>query len=451
MVTPLRALLVICSLTALTTTSGCVAYREKPLNLEAHLRAWRALNATDDSIKKRAEQLGRTYEPGDGLDREEATLLALVLNPQARVARLEAGATRAAAGLAGRWDDPELTTEVRHALDGSGSPWVVAASLSFTIPLSGRLAAERDRARAGISAARFAAIEVERGVAETLAEAWFAWSVAVEHGRLLTAYVETLEPLVSTARGLSAAGELSPERLGLLELEVAHHQLEAQAATAMMESRRERVLTLMGLTLEARVTLIPSVEAPAAPESAPASWPADHARVRFEAARYQQAEHTLRREVAKQYPELVLGPAFELGGGVPTLGFGLGLKLPSLNLNKFGIADATGRREVQRARTEGVVQWLLNRAARTRRQAARATSRQVALQALEQRIDQQLTRLVTLANQGELDVLVLTDVLKRGLSNRLAQLESQRLAALARVQLAHALRVEQPESQEAAQ
>ena len=48
------------------------------------------------------------YDPSDGLELEEAELVALVFNPDLRIERLRVERAAAVAGHAGRWNDPQL-------------------------------------------------------------------------------------------------------------------------------------------------------------------------------------------------------------------------------------------------------------------------------------------------------------------------------------------------------
>ncbi|HEY0767217.1 MAG TPA: TolC family protein [Steroidobacteraceae bacterium] len=89
---------------------------------------------------------------------------------------------------------------------------------------------------------------------------------------------------------------------------------------------------------------------------------------------YSMAEHALRLEVAKQYPEVHLGPGYTWDHGIKRYQFNLGLTLPLLNRNAGAIGEAEARREEAGAHLEatvasawqeideGVRQWELARA-----------------------------------------------------------------------------------------
>jgi outer membrane protein TolC len=78
------------------------------------------------------------------------------------------------------------------------------------------------------------------------------------------------------------------------------------------------------------------------------SWRRDAALSRRDVLRaiadYDLAENALRAEVAKQYPEIRLGPGYMYDHGVNKLPFNLVLALPPYDLNRSGIAQAEASR-----------------------------------------------------------------------------------------------------------
>jgi hypothetical protein len=149
--------LTLCVGLTIAAIGGCASYSPKPLNPAAIQTQFHARTPEDTSVRAFAAKLAETesaspavFDPADGLTLAEAEPVALVFNPALRVARLEANITRAAANHAGRWEDPVLGADLERIVSGANgaNPWVVGSSLSLTLPLSGRLIAERARATA---------------------------------------------------------------------------------------------------------------------------------------------------------------------------------------------------------------------------------------------------------------------------------------------------------------
>jgi outer membrane protein, heavy metal efflux system len=72
-------------------------------------------------------------------------------------------------------------------------------------------------------------------------------------------------------------------------------------------------------------------------------------------AGYSVAEEALRLEVAKQYPQVHIGPAYTWDHGVHRLQFNLSMELPILNQHGGAIGEAEARREQAGARLEATV------------------------------------------------------------------------------------------------
>lgn len=70
---------------------------------------------------------------------------------------------------------------------------------------------------------------------------------------------------------------------------------------------------------------------------------------------YSVAEESLRLEVAKQYPQVHIGPAYTWDHGVHRVQFNLSMELPILNQHRGAIGEAEVRREQAGARLEATV------------------------------------------------------------------------------------------------
>lgn len=412
--------------------SGCASWMRKPVDLQAHLEQWRAATVEHDDVRVRAGQEHVGFDASNGLDRVEATLVALVFNPDVRIARLKAGALAAAAGHAGAWDNPQLGLELGRVLQSVGDPWVLRASIGFTIPLSGRLSAARDQAAARVDVARREALLAEWALRERVTRAFVAWSTAARKAKLLDGYLATVSNLVTVAGALGRAGEVPPEAVGVLPLEHAERAVERDALQAESRLARHRLLALLGLAPGAPVEF--AVEASPSPAALPTALPEQlrlarerHPAVHLALARHELAEQTVRREVAKQFPDLQLGPATELDAGQSTIGLAFGLPIPMLNLNREGIAQARGDREVARAQAEAVLQSLAAELALAQTTLDAATARLAAVTGvLVPMVEAQQARLEDLAQQGEIDPLLIVHVLQRSLAARLAQVDAER-------------------------
>ena len=133
-----------------TALVSCQSYEPRPLDREAHRQAWHARTLEASSLRAFLERLDledaaptAAFDATDGLSLREGELVARVFNPRLRLARMRAGRALADVEHGGRWRDPRFSLSLLRITESVPDRWVIAPTLGFSIPLSGRLAAER--------------------------------------------------------------------------------------------------------------------------------------------------------------------------------------------------------------------------------------------------------------------------------------------------------------------
>lgn len=430
---------------------ACQPYERRPLDLTSHAHALRARNVADESVRAFAERVrasgadatGAPFEPTDGLTLDEAEIAALVLNPRLRAARLAARVPAVGAAHAGRWDDPQFEADVLRVLESVDRPWLTSVGVGFTIPLSGRLAAERDEAWAEASAAMEEAWVAEWELLTDLRSVWFAWSAAERKAKLHRDFADRLQRMSDVVERLAAAGEAQPLEARLLSIERRSQALEADLAAARGRELRLRVVRLLGVSPAAPIELRPALEAPAPPGDVTDDERRviGHPRVALARAEYQVAEQRLRRELRKQYPDLTVGPVYEHEEGQSRVGLGLGLPIPAFNRNRREIAEAEAERDVKRAEAEAAYEAALQDAADLRLQLDTATARSRALrEEIAPLVDEQVREAEALVAAGEVDVLLLRETMSRALETKAQLLDAAAEEATLRSRLTSHLR-----------
>ena len=148
--------------------------------------------------------------------------------------------------------------------------------------------------------------------------------------------------------GEAAANDVAPLRLALLQTTTERAAADVQVDDAL--GRLAAAVGVPGAALGA-VTLPEGLDA--ADAEALLRVSADDARrralleradVRQALAEYAAAEATLRLELARQYPDLRLGPTYEFDQGQNKWGLSLALDLPLLDRNQGPIAEAVAAR-----------------------------------------------------------------------------------------------------------
>jgi outer membrane protein TolC len=422
----------IAALGATTLLAGCQSYEPRPLDPTAHREAWLARTPADDSVRAFAVRLAAagdasaaSFDPGDGLGPDEGEVVALVFNPDLRLARLRAGVAAATAEHAGRWDDPELAIDVLRITESVSHPWVITPGLAFTIPVSGRLEAEQDRADAALRVELERIAESEWRTRYDVRRAWLVWSAAHLRIAEIEDLIESMDALVASTRRLAESGEMVRTEAALFAIEQMQRRHELRRLRGDLAEAEQRLRSLLGLSPEAPVSFLPALDAgpPLDPAAADILVDRHPSLARLREA-YEVAEHTLRREIRKQYPDLTLGPLYEYDQGQSRIGFLGAIPLPVLNANEQGIAEARAARELARAAFESEYERLVGAMAAARARAASLRDEREQIVAhMVPLVDRQLGDARRLLELGEGGGLVLLESLVRAHKTKMSLID----------------------------
>lgn len=424
---------------------GCQTYQPQAASRPAHKEEWEARRASSESVKEFAKRLGETtsydraFDANDGLSLGEGETVALVFNPDLRVARLRAGVAKATAEYAGLWDDPELSIDVLNITQSVPDPWVIGSALAFTIPVSGRLKVEKERAEVAMHAELERVAEAEWTVLRDVAEGWLEWSAHGHQLRQTEAILEQLDSVVESTSRLAEAGELPRTEASLFTIERASRRAERDRLRGELEESEQQLRSLMGLSPKAPLSLNPTLSAGSVrtDRSEPYEGHPILARLRRE---HEVADKTLLREIKKQYPDITLGPQGESDEGQSRIGFIGAIPIPILNSNKGGIAEARAEREVALAAYETEYERMVGRLAALRARLAGVRSRRATVHdELVPLVDRQVADADRLVNLGEGESLVLLESLVRSHEAKLQLIELQLEETLVQTEIRYLL------------
>ncbi len=440
------------SAVALIVLAGCQSYERVPLELADHRAALDArLIATEpisyfvERLSEAGNQVPERFDPNDGLSPAEGEVLALFYNPDLRLARLDAGVALATFDTAGLWDDPQFGFDGEEVLSG---PFNYGLMLSLTIPISGRLGVEKDRAGAAYEAELRRIVDAEWSTRAAVRSAWASWSVASERLLLLREVIGQVERISAITDQLETAGELTRVEARLLRAELV--ETRADVAEAVLAEARARVelLGLMGLPPDAPVELLPAIPPASIGEISGAIERLIEANTTLAVRRaeYQIAEETLRLEVRKQYPDITIGTGYGSEDNDDRLLLGVSIPIPILNANRAGIAEAKARREVARAAAETTFERLTRELsmARAAYDASR-TQRDAFQRDLVPMLDEQASEVEQLIDLGEVNTLLLLETVTRGFEAKSRLLDLRLAETDAAIEITRLLGPDEPE------
>ena len=421
-----RAILASLSLLWALSQGACQKYERRPLDLDGHRGDFLSRLTPPDGPAGDDTSSTGDFEVSDGLSLAEAEVVALVYNADLRVARLEAGVAKATAAETGRWDDPTIGVDVTRVLQGGPNPWKVLTNIGLTLPISGRLRIEQERAGLEHAAQVARVAEAEWRTRMSLRRAWAHWSSLHETAEADRGFIERLDRVLTAVDALERANEITRAEARLFRIERAQAAASLSATMAQRQQADLDVRHLMGVAPTAAVAMQPEwpthVERDVPPQALAQTSPA----LLAARAEYEVAERSLELEIRKQYPDLFVAPGFGREDAEDQVLLNLLSPVPIINANRRGIAEARANREAVRARAEGRLEDVISRlaAARARADASAERRRLMETQVLPL-VEAQLEDARRTAELGEVDVLVLLESLRRQADARRRAIEAR--------------------------
>ncbi len=348
-----KCLMTICL--AAVALTGCVKFQNKPLSPEQNLEEFEKRTLNDPNLKsflisnKDIEQW-----PPRAWNLSLLTLAAFYFHPDLDEAR--AGLAVASAGLLTARQRPNPTVSVSPQFNSSTpdsagvSPWILAFDFDIPIETAGKRGYRIRQSEQLSEAARLkiaaAAWQVRSRVRSRLLDLY----AAGETESLLRSQLAILEDNARLMKLQLEAGAVSPFEVSQANIALAATRLAVDDAVRKRAEARAALANALGLPVKALDEVSLSFEDL---EKEPADIPP--LAVRREAllnradllgalAEYEAAQAALQIEIAKQYPDIHLGPGYEYDQSEHKWGIALSLELPVLNQNKGPIAEAEARR-----------------------------------------------------------------------------------------------------------
>jgi cobalt-zinc-cadmium efflux system outer membrane protein len=344
----------------LAMASSCVRYQPRPIAPAKVMEDFEArrLDSPELGAFLAANKEAENWPPTPW-DLKALTLVALYYHADMDVARAQWGVASAGRITAGERPNPTLTPMIGYNTTSPRSevtPWIPEIALELTIETAGKRGIRISGARHLAEAARWQIFSA-------------AWNVRSRlRGALLELYAAGgLESLLSDQQKLQAefvrlleiqreTGEVSTYDVTQARVALGASSLAAIEASRAKEEAMARLAAALGLPRKALDGARLSFDALRRPEAdLPAGEVRRHAVVNRSdilaaLAEYEASQSALRLEIAKQYPDLQIGPDYQLDQTDSKWTIGLGLVLPIFSRNRGPIAEALARREESAAR-----------------------------------------------------------------------------------------------------
>jgi outer membrane protein, heavy metal efflux system len=288
-------------------------------------------------------------------DLKALTLAALYYHPDMDVARAQWGIAQGGRITAGERPNPTLTPLMGYNTTSPRSevtPWIPEVALELTIETAGKRGIRIGGARHLAESARWQIFAAAWNVRSRLRSSMLEVFAAGERADLLNEQEKLQAELVRLLEVQKDAGEVSVYDLTQARVALDELRLEAIEAARLKEEAFAGLAAALGLTRRALEGVSLSFEEfRQAPRP---DLPAGEVRrqavvnrsdIRAALAAYEASQMALKLEVAKQYPDLVFGPDYQLDQTDSKWTLGVGITLPILSRNRGPIAEASAARE----------------------------------------------------------------------------------------------------------
>ncbi len=333
--------------------AGCAVqrYRPAPIVASATASAFASRNLADPGLRSFEEQnLGHPLSswPPKTWDLQTLSLAALYFSPALESARARVAATEASLVTAGARPNPSLSIA-----PGIPSPYLLTLDFSFPIETAGKRVHRIQVAHSLDQAARFdladSAWTIHGGVRIALLNYLLA-SRTLESFR---SEEKVREDQVDILEQIFSAGEIPRQSVDLARIELSKTHVAILAAEGQVSETKAALSAAVGLPVAALQSVDfswPKLDAPPSAESLSAEQVQRDAvlnrlDVRRSLAQYAAAEAALQLEIAKQYPDINIGPGYTYEETHSFFTVGLSTTVPLFNRNQGPIAEAEARRK----------------------------------------------------------------------------------------------------------
>jgi len=338
--------------------AGCAHYEARPISPERAAAELSDRSLNDDGLRKfLAANLGSEPLPWplSQWNLDQLVLAACYYQPGLDVARAEWRVATAGTMTAGERPNPTLGLSGTYD-STTPPPWIPAVTFNIPIETAGKRGHRLAEAQHLADAARWnllgAIWQARSAVRTALLSLYSAREIETLLARQEAAQAEVVRLLEGQfAAGAVAGVEVTQVRIALDTTRLARQQAHRQNAEA-----RAGLADALGLPAAALQDVSLSFagldEFPIALTEPEVRRQAllNRADVRGALDEYTASQSALQLEIAKQYPDLDLGPGYEYDQTDNKWTLGVSLSLPILNQNRGPIAEARAKRELAAAR-----------------------------------------------------------------------------------------------------
>jgi cobalt-zinc-cadmium efflux system outer membrane protein len=353
----------VASLIVLALLAGCAKFTPKPLLPDKTAQEFEARALNSPVLKQFIERnLGRPVSPWppEKWNMDMLAFAAYYYSPDLDVVRWKWKETKAGIITAGQRPNPSASISPEYVTNpASGTkPWIMGFSFDIPVETAGKRGYRIAEAKGRSEAARFALAETAWKVRSGLRDALLEYFAAVRRDGILSEREKMQEEMIALLKERLAVGEVSEPDVMRASIDYDRTLISVREAQSKLIEARAKVAGAIGVP----VTALDGVDFSAGIfETPPPLGNFSLRQLRREAltnrldilealARYAASQSKLQLEIAKQYPDVHIGPGYIYDQGENKWGIGISVELPVLNRNQGPIAEAEAARSGAAAR-----------------------------------------------------------------------------------------------------
>ena len=330
--------------------AGCAAYHPQPISPEKTAAAFDTRSLTNENVRAFLATNQITGEwPRRSWDLNVLTLIAFYYQPALAEARAQWASVQATKVTAGERPNPTVGFTPTYDTT-TPPPWIYGVTWDIPIETAGKRGKRMAEAEHLSAAARWNFVSTAWQTRSHVRAALLALYAARETEALLARQESAQSNVVRLLEGQLAVGAASDFEVTQARVALETTQLALQDAIGQRRQARVQLANSLGLPLRAlegiRLSFADLDQFPRQLTKPEARRQAilNRADVRGALAAYAASQSALQLEIAKQYPDLHLGPGYELDQTDNKWSLGVTLDLPILNHNQGPVAEAKAKR-----------------------------------------------------------------------------------------------------------
>jgi outer membrane protein TolC len=281
-------------------------------------------------------------------DLQTLSLAALYFNPALEAARARAAGAEAALVTAGARPNPSLSIA-----PGIPTPYLLTLDFAFPIETAGKRAHRIHVARSLDQAARFDLADSAWTVHSGVRIALLNYLLASRSLESFRSEEKVREDQLNILEQIFSVGEIPRQSVDLARIELSKVHMAISMAGGQVRETKAALAATVGLSVSALQLVDFSWPNLDAPPSAASLSPGEIQRdavlnrldLRRSLAQYAAAEAALQLEIAKQYPDINIGPGYTYEEKHSFFTVGFSTTVPLFNRNQGPIAEAEARRK----------------------------------------------------------------------------------------------------------